>query len=193
MPVLVSTIAYHPRPRHTEQISSIQVCTCLTKARTRSVPFVPQHVGSTGAKWSAMVESSQCFLVAPRLDVKVYGNAHQVFEVQICTICVDQLQNGPPKSPQSQYNTIQYNTIQYNTIQYNTIQYNTIQYNTIQYNTIQYNTIQYNTIQYNTIQYNTIQYNTIQYNTIQYNTIQYNTIQYNTIQTIQYIQSYIYP
>ena len=74
-----STIAYHPRPRHTEQISSIQVRTRSTKARTRSVPFVPQHVGSTGAKWSAMVESSQCFLVAPRLDVKVYGQCTSSF------------------------------------------------------------------------------------------------------------------
>ena len=42
------------------------------------------------------------FLVARRLNVEIYGNAHQVFEVQMCTICVDQFQNGPPKSPQNQ-------------------------------------------------------------------------------------------
>ena len=100
MSVLVSATGCHPRPRHTEQISNNQACTCLTKVRNRSVGFVPQQVGSTGAKWSATVESSQCFLVARQLDVEVYGNAHQVFEVQICIISVDQLQNGPPKSPQ---------------------------------------------------------------------------------------------
>ena len=102
MSVLVSATGCHPRPRHTEQISNDQACTCLTKVRNRSVAFVPQHVGSTGAEWSATVESSQCFLVARQLDVEVYGNAHQVFEVQICIISVDQLQNGPPKSPQNQ-------------------------------------------------------------------------------------------
>ena len=101
-PVLVSANGYHPRVQHTEQISNTQACTCLTKIQNRSVAFVPQHVGSTGAEWSAMVESNQCFPVGPRLDVEVYGNAHQVFEVPICTICVDQLQNGPPKSPQNQ-------------------------------------------------------------------------------------------
>ena len=85
----------HPRPRPTEQISSDPTRTCLTKFRNRSVAFVPEHVGSTGAKWSATVER---FFVTRRLDVEVYGNAHQVFEVQICTICVGQLQNGPPKS-----------------------------------------------------------------------------------------------
>ena len=81
--VLVSATGCHPRPRHTEQISNNQACTCLTKFQNRSVAFVPQHVGSTGAKWSATVEFSQCFLVARRLDVEVYRNAHQVFEVQI--------------------------------------------------------------------------------------------------------------
>ena len=65
--VLVSATGCHPRPRHTEQISNNQACTCLTKVRNRSVAFVPHHVGSTGAKWNATVESSQCFLVARRL------------------------------------------------------------------------------------------------------------------------------
>ena len=102
MSELVSATGCHPRPRHTEQISNNQACTCLTKVRNRSVAFVPQHVGSTGAKWSATVESSQCFLVARLLDVEIYGNAHQGFEVQICIISVDQLQNGPPMSPQNQ-------------------------------------------------------------------------------------------
>ena len=70
MSVLVSFTGYHPRPRHTEHISNIQTCTCLTKIRNRSVAFVPQHVGSTGAKWSATVESSQCFLLADDLTQK---------------------------------------------------------------------------------------------------------------------------
>ena len=102
--VLVSATGCHPRPRYTEQISNNQACTCSTNLPNRSVAFVPQHVGSTGAKWSATVGSSQCSLVARRLDVEVYRNAHQVFEVQICTISVDQLQNGPPKSPLNQEN-----------------------------------------------------------------------------------------
>jgi len=88
MSVLVSATGCHPRPRHTAEIFKNQACTCLTKTRHRWF------------HWSKM-EWHGCFLVARRLDVEVYGNAHQVFEGQICTICDDQLQNGPPKSPQS--------------------------------------------------------------------------------------------
>ena len=57
-----SADGYHPRVQHTELLSNIQACTCLTKIHNRSVAFVPQHVGSTGAEWSATVESNQCFL-----------------------------------------------------------------------------------------------------------------------------------
>ena len=57
-----------------------------------------------------MVESNQCFLAAQRLDLKRYGSAHQVSEGQIYTICVDQLQNGPPKSPQNEENIKTFDT-----------------------------------------------------------------------------------
>ena len=77
-PVLVSANGYHPRPQHTQQISNIQACTCLTKIHNRSAAFV-EHVGSTGAEWSATAESNQCFLVGPRLDVEVYGNGTSSF------------------------------------------------------------------------------------------------------------------
>ena len=86
-----------------EQISNNQACTCLTKVRYRSVAFVPQHVRSTGAKWSATVESSQCFLVARQLDVQVYGNAHQVFEVQICTIFYLNMHDCVPRATLQSY------------------------------------------------------------------------------------------
>ena len=49
MPMPVSATNCHPRPRHTEQILNIQVCTCLTTVRRKkklSTAFVPQHVCS---------------------------------------------------------------------------------------------------------------------------------------------------
>ena len=44
--------------------------------------------------------------MAPRLDVKGHGIAHQVVGVQICTIGIAVLQIRPPKSPQNQKSLI---------------------------------------------------------------------------------------
>ena len=95
MPKLVSASGYQTNVQYSKK------CSCVTKVGNSSVAFVPRHVGSAGAKWSGTDGPSQCFLVALRLDVKVYGNAHQVFELQRCTICIDQVQNRPTKSPQN--------------------------------------------------------------------------------------------
>ena len=81
MPMLVSAIGQHRRPRHTEQIFNPQISACLTKVRIRSVAFVPRHVGATGAQGVSTVESSQCFLVAPRLDVEVLQQCKSSFRI----------------------------------------------------------------------------------------------------------------
>jgi len=81
MPMLVSAIGQHRRPRHIEQIFNTQISACLTKIRNRSVAFVPRHVGATGAQGVSTVESSQCFLVAPRLDVEVLQQCKSSFRI----------------------------------------------------------------------------------------------------------------
>lgn len=99
-PMPFSATGYHLSPRHIEQISNIEKCSFLGKIRStkrgegkkhrnRSIACVPRHIGSAGGgnglAWLSpinAVDFNPCFLGAPRLDVNIFGNAHQVSEVQ---------------------------------------------------------------------------------------------------------------
>ena len=68
-PVLVSANGYHPRVQHTEQISNIQACTCLTKIHNRSVAFVLWQLvipfyqwTSTLARWHIVKMECHCWV-----------------------------------------------------------------------------------------------------------------------------------